>query len=115
MKKYKVEVTITKEYEVEVDENIINEDFRKEFEQYMWTLDDEDTQEAFAKALAEQSARLGVNEFIEGFGRCAQSKEDADLWNARDYNKDRKCTEGLYIYEASEYVESEAEKVESFD
>ena len=115
MRKFKVEVTVTKEYEVEVDENIINEDFRKNFESYMWQLNDDDTQEAFAKALAEQSARFGVNEFIEGFGRCAESKEYADVWNASDYNKDRKCTEGLYIYEANEYVESEAEEVESFD
>ena len=114
MKKFKVEVTITREYEVEVDENQYTDEYRKDWESVMWQLDDEDTQEAFAKCLAEQSARLGVHEFLEGFGKCEKSKEDADYYDSFEYHKE-KCNKGMYIREIDEYVESSAEEVEDFD
>lgn len=42
MKKFKVNVELIKEYEVEIDENIINEEFINNFEEYMFDLLDID-------------------------------------------------------------------------
>lgn len=106
MKKYRITVTLTKEYEVEVDENLYNEEWKKNFERYMWELPDgEILSESIAKALAEQSARLGVNTFLEGFGKCAPDKETAEKRGGRDG-----YVEGLYISQSDEWIESEAEE-----
>ncbi|SFA70651.1 hypothetical protein [Clostridium frigidicarnis] len=40
MKKFKVKVVQEKEYEIEIDESIINEEFIKGFERYMHNLDE---------------------------------------------------------------------------
>jgi ferredoxin-thioredoxin reductase catalytic subunit len=120
MKKFRVTVTRTTEYEVTVDETKWNNEQRKHFERYFWPLEDyEDSDEnpdveaaaGFAQGLAEQSIRLGVNTFIEGFGQCARDEESAKLWNSRDYHKDNQCTDGLYIEETDDDVESEIEDI----
>ena len=120
MKKFRVTVTRTAEYEVTVDETKWNNEHRKEFERYFWDLEDyEDPNEnpdveaaaGFAQGLAEQSIRLGVNEFIEGFGKCACDEESAKCWNSNDYHRDDQCTDGLYIGEVYDDVESEIEDI----
>lgn len=120
MKKFRVTVTRTTEYEVTVDETKWNYEHRKHFEQYFWDLEDyEDPDEnpdveaaaGFAQGLAERSIRLGVNEFIEGFGKCAHDEESAKLWNSKDYHKDDQYTDGLYIEEVDDDVESEIEDI----
>lgn len=120
MKKFNVTVTRTVEYEVTVDETRWNNERRKHFERYFWGLDDyEDPDEnpdveaaaGFAKGLAEQSIRLGVNEFIEGFGKCARDEESAKFWNSEEFHKDDQYSDGLYIEEIDDYVESEIEDI----
>ena len=113
-------MTRTAEYEVTVDETKWNNEHRKEFERYFWDLHyyedpdenpDVEAAAGFAQGLAEQSIRLGVNEFIEGFGKCACDEESAKYWNSNDYNRDDQCTDGLYIGEVYDYVESEIEDI----
>lgn len=120
MKKYKVTVTRTVEYEVTVDETKWNNERRKLFERHFWDLDDyEDPDEnpdveaaaGFAKGLAEQSIRLGVNVFIEGFGKCARDEESAKFWNSGKCHKNERCSDGLYIEEIDDDVESEIEDI----
>ena len=68
MKKYKVTVELTKEYEIDIDENKFTEEDIKNFESYMYKLDEEDDK---YKSLANDYCRLraiGFDGFIEGYG-----------------------------------------------
>ena len=111
MKKYKVTVTRTCEYEVEVDENIYNEENRESWEHTFWPLDGDEPAEAFARGLAEQSIRLGVNEFIEGFACVTTDEESAK--RKKEYRDD--VNDNMFIREVDDYIESECEEVEDFD
>ena len=109
MKKYKIEVTITKDYEVEIDDTIYNEKEQEIFESIMWDLEGETPAEGFAKSLAEQSARLGVNTFLEGFGLVPRNQEDIEIFKEENFRK------GMFIREIDEGIESEVEEVDDFD
>ena len=111
MKKYKVTVTRTTEYEVEVDENIYTEENRESWEHTFWNLDGDEPTESFARGLAEQSIRLGVNEFIEGFARVMENKEQAERY--KEHCDD--INDNMFIREVDDYIESECEEVEDFD
>ena len=56
MKKFKCTVTRTDEYEIEIDENIINEEWMEHFRSYMY---DFDSLSEHAEHLAQFQARLG--------------------------------------------------------
>lgn len=122
MKRFKITVTRTTEYEVEVDETLWGAEQREKWQRAFWSLDptsyegetpDEEAAAEFAVALAEQSARNGCNQFIEGFGMCAQDKEYADSWNNMKHSPGTTlCTSGLYIREEDDYVESDIEELE---
>lgn len=107
MKKYKVTVTRVTEYEVEVDENIYTEEARKDWERIFWDLEGDEPTEAFARGLAEQSIRLGVNDFIEGFSRVMEDSEQADRY--KDHCND--INDNMFIREVDDYIESECEEV----
>lgn len=120
MKKFKVTVTRTVEYEVEVDETKWSAKEQEDWERVFWDLPiysdpdgnpDVEAAAGFACGLAEQTARLGKGIFIEGFGKCADSKEIADYWNRQEHHKDDLCTEGLYIQETDDDIESEIEDI----
>lgn len=64
MKKFKCVVTRTDEYEIEFDENKINEEWMKEFRQVFYSFYD---LEEHAEHLAQSRARF-QQEFIEGYG-----------------------------------------------
>jgi hypothetical protein len=100
MKKFQVTVVKTAIYEVEVDETIWNAKEQESWEKVFWTLpvycdDDPDIEAAggFAESLAVNSCHLEVNEFIEGFGTCAQSEKYAKMFG------EERFTKGLYIRE----------------
>lgn len=122
MKKFKVTVTMTTKYEVDVDETLWGAEEREKWQRTFWDLEptdyesenpDEEAAAEFAVALAEQSARLGCNQFIEGFGMCGDTKEYADAWNNMKHSKGANpCTNGLYIREGDSDVESEIEELE---
>lgn len=66
MKKYKVQVEIIKEYEIEIDENIINKEFIEGFEKVMYKLDDEDDKYG---SIAHDIARIRACDYsYEGYG-----------------------------------------------
>jgi len=112
MKKFKVTVVKTATYEVEVDETIWNAEEQKNWEKVFWTLpvycdDDPDIEAAggFAESLAANSCHLGVNEFIEGFGTCAQSEKYAKMFGESRYTK------GLYIKEIDTDYDCETKEI----
>ena len=68
MKKYKVTVEITKEYEIEIDETKITEEDLDGFEEVFYPLDEESDR---YKSMANDYCRLRAMEgdgFIEGYG-----------------------------------------------
>lgn len=81
MKKFKCTVTRTDEYEVEIDENIINEEWMEHFRSYMYDFDE---LSEHAEHLAQFQARFGEHDFIEGYGhvkrngKLLHSREDFD-------------------------------------
>lgn len=64
MKKFKCIVTRTDEYIIELDENILNEEWMQHFRDYFY---DFDLLEEHAEHLAQYRARFGEG-FIEGYG-----------------------------------------------
>ena len=64
MKKFRVKVERMDEYEIEIDENIINEEFIENYKEYF---SDIDTLEEHAENIAIFRARFGER-FIEGYG-----------------------------------------------
>lgn len=112
MKKFKVTVVKTAIYEVEVDETIWNAEEQKSWEKVFWSLpyysdDNPDIEAAggFAESLAANSCHLGVNEFIEGFGTCAQSEKYAKMFG------EERFTKGLYIKEIDTDYDCETKEI----
>lgn len=68
MAKFEITVQRTDIYEIDVDEIIVNEEWIKNFESYMWNVDEEAPHEDLAKHIAQMRARFGSDQFIEGFG-----------------------------------------------
>lgn len=79
MKKYKVEVEIIKTYEVEIDENIINNEFIEEFEECFHDLNEEDDK---YKSIARDICEIRAQDLsYEGYGyplECGKSYFDDD-------------------------------------
>lgn len=68
MKKYKVNVELSKEFEIEIDETKITKEVLDNFERYFYKLDEEDDR---IKSLANDYCRLRATGFegsIEGYG-----------------------------------------------
>lgn len=65
MKKFKCFVTREDEYIIELDENVINEEWMKDFRDYFYSFD---TLEEHAEHIAQFRARFGDHSFIEGYG-----------------------------------------------
>lgn len=64
MKKFKCRVTRVDEYEIEIDEEKINEEWMETFRSYMYKFHD---YEEHAEHLAQLRARVGEG-FYEGYG-----------------------------------------------
>lgn len=87
IKKFKVEVTRTDEYLVEIDEEIYNKKWRMEFAEVFWPL--ESTADIAQDLAANQM--IHGQKFWEGYGYV---KEKGKLWFP---HHDKKPTEGLNI------------------
>jgi len=70
MKRFKCIVTRIDEYEIELDENIINEEWMEDYRKYFQDLY---TLEELAHYLAQYQARFPSDEFIEGFGNVKRN------------------------------------------
>lgn len=64
MRKFKCTVTRVDEYEIEIDENILDDEFLKHYAEYFY---DYETIEEHAENLAQYQARFG-DAFMEGYG-----------------------------------------------
>lgn len=71
MKKFKCRVTRVDEYEIEIDEERINEEWMKDFRSYMYKFHD---YEKHAEHLAQLRARQGEG-FYEGYGYVSVNGE----------------------------------------
>lgn len=67
MKKYKIHIEQTKEYELELDENIINDDFIKKFEKDFFTLDEIDNDKLASLAYQVGYSKAACGDY-EGIG-----------------------------------------------
>ncbi|WP_063562979.1 hypothetical protein [Paenibacillus sp. O199] len=68
MKKFKVEVTTSNTYEVEIDENALNEEWMQEFRETFYSFN---SLEEHAQQIAEQRVRKAerTDSFLEGYGK----------------------------------------------
>lgn len=71
IRKFKVNVTVEKEIEIEVNTDIINEEFMENFSSYMWSVDD--IEEIVEHVSHQTATRDGY--FIEGVGEWPKSWE----------------------------------------
>jgi len=100
MKRFKTTVTRTDEYIIEIDENIINEEWMKHFARYFYGFD---TYEEHAEHLAQIRARF-ENSFIEGYGEVLiNGKKSWSVEDERDVNR------GINIVVKSEDQDCEVE------
>lgn len=81
MKKFKATVTRIEEYIIEIDENIINEEWLNHFKRYFY---DFYSYEEHAEHLAQYRARFEQS-FIEGYGEVLINGKKS--WNVKDENE----------------------------
>jgi len=79
MKKFKCTVTRVDEYEIEIDETVINTEWMDDFKKHFYKIDD---LEGHAEHIAQMRARTGPTDFIEGYGHVRinghQYRHDTD-------------------------------------
>lgn len=104
MKRFKCVVTQEKEYIVELDENVLNDDYLKEFSDYFYDFNDlSDHAEYLAKFQA-----VHGDSFIEGYGDVLRNgKLPLSL-----SNKDIKAADGINIVIIDEdYIDVSLEEI----
>lgn len=106
IRKFKCTVTRTDEYVIELDENILNEEWMEHFRSYMC---DYNTLEEHAENIAQFQARFGEHTFLEGYGNVTRngklpfSFEDYDeKGNILPEDQQRKPAAGININILSE-------------
>lgn len=104
MKKFKCTVTITNEYEIELDENVLNDEFMKSYSEYFSNIS---TLEEVADILAWNRA-VHKSDHIEGFGYVLQNGQVP--WSI--YNQEGKANKAININILSEGDDVEVEVVE---
>lgn len=75
MAKFEITVHRTDIYEVEVDENIINDEWINSFESVMWPVDRGCPYEDLAKEIGKMRSRFGRHLFVEGIGYIPTENE----------------------------------------
>lgn len=107
MKKFKVEVTTTNTYEIEIDENVLNEEWMQEFRKTFYSFN---SLEEHAQQIAEQRVRNAqrTDTFLEGYGKV----------RIKDYGFDSKSwdnpVEGITVtvIDEGEITETEVEVIQ---
>lgn len=82
MKRFKTTVTRTDEYIIEIDENILNEQWMEDFREHFYNFH---TLEQHAEHIAQIRARTGEG-FIEGYGNTMVN-DQAPWWSKKNYEK----------------------------
>lgn len=83
MKKFKV--TVQKEIIVEFDEN--SQDFKDLFEGYKEIIDSDADYESLAESVANQVARYGIDDFIEGVGYVLKKGKKQHVFHEGEYTQ----------------------------
>lgn len=68
LRKFQLIVTNTREYMVEIDDDVYNEEWAKDFAESFWDIDEDDKAKGAAIDIARQTMIQGTHVFIEGFG-----------------------------------------------
>ncbi len=68
LRKFQIIVTNIQEYMVEIDDDVYNEEWAKEFAEVFWNIDEDDKAKGAAIDIARQTMIQGTDMFIEGFG-----------------------------------------------
>ncbi len=111
MKKFKCTVTRVDEYEIEFDEEVINDEFIKEYAEYFA---DYETLEEHAENLAQYQARFG-SAFMEGYGVVKKNGKIPYPYNTKEYEgKISKEELGINIKIISEDNDCDVEVEEIF-
>ena len=107
MKKFKCTVERTDEYIIEIDENIINEEWMEHFRKYFYNFHD---LEEHAEHIAQFRARFGEHDFIEGYGiPLVNGKKPWSITD--DKYKDYECGINIIIKSEDEQCEVEVEEI----
>lgn len=107
--KYQVTVTRTDIFNVEIDNEVFNEEWAKDFSSYMWDIDPDDSAREAARNIAIETARQGKETFIEGFGIIPLKDS---LYTKRLRERGERMAEGVIIESISEDdVEAEVEYI----
>lgn len=72
IKKYRVEVVRTDEYEIEIDDAIYTDEVIEQWSEHFYDTDEDSRQEDFAKHLASSITSGGKANWLEGFGFIKQ-------------------------------------------
>lgn len=107
MKKLKCVVTRTDEYEIEIDEAVINEDWMARFRESFYPYFD---LEDHAKHLAQHQARFGSYHWPEGYGMV---KIDGEFPFSRDPNAYRNEAINIKVISEDNQCEVDVEEVPS--
>jgi len=81
IRKFRCIVTKVDEYEIEIDDEVINEEYMKEFRDNFW---DYETLKEHAGHLAEQKSRFGEG-FMEGYGVVRINGRPPYPYNIEEY------------------------------
>ena len=98
MKRFKTTVTRTDEYIIEIDENVIDEQWMDDFRKHFYRFD---SYEEHAEHIAQIRAKQGEG-FIEGYGSTMIDGKPP-WWSAKDYER------GINIIVKSEGKDCEVE------
>lgn len=107
MKKFKCTVTRVDEYEIEFDENIINEEWMREFRGFMYSFA---TLKEHAEHLAQFQARFGDYAFIEGYGAIKRNNEISYPYKIEELSEDELAI-NINIISEDENCEVEVEEI----
>nr|WP_315245107.1 hypothetical protein [uncultured Flavobacterium sp.] len=116
IKKYKVEVVRTDEYEIKIDDSIYTDEFIEQWSESFYQTEEGSRQEDFVKHLSESITKRGELNFLEGFGFVKQKyhsmEEDDFLVQYADNLKivtEEEYAPGILVKIISHDVEYESE------
>ena len=78
LKKFRVEVVRTDEYEIEIDDSVYTDEFIEQWSESFQDTEEDSRQQDFVKHLAGSITCTGKKEFLEGFGFIKQRFHSMD-------------------------------------
>jgi hypothetical protein len=85
MKRFKCEVTRVDEYIIEIDENVINQEYMDDWKKQFYKFD---TLKEHAEHIAQLRARFPDDSFIEGYGKIKVNGKPPFSFNDKEIRED---------------------------